>query len=549
MKLALRTTFLAATVLITSQAFAADKNVALILDASGSMNGRLADGTPKIKAAKNAVRGLVGKIPDDVNLSFRAYGHQHHRSKHNCTDTELLVPFGETASVRRSVVGQSDGLKAQGYTPITYVLGLAADDLKPQAGARTIVLVSDGKETCEGDPCLLARKLAEADADLTIHTVGFEVDAQARLQLQCIADAARGTYYDARSADDLVQTMEEAVEAAASSEIEDEVITITLPKAQEGTLEVREPYFNEVIDAETGEQVTVLSKRTPSKVLPAGIYNIKFGKSQWLKSVAVRADETTTITPGRLRVVDPYFHDVLDPETGELIEKASGNHAEFPLLAGRYNVMFGKAPWRGVEVKEGELTVLNPGRLKILNPYFHDVLDPETGAALLKLSNNNDELPLPPGTYDVRFGKKLWRGIKLAEGETVTLNPALIRMDQPYFNDVLDQETGEAAGKFTRDRTTIPLPPGTYTVMFGKAAWRDFTVREGDDVTINPGRVKIEGKTFHYTVLDKDGNVVIKLSKGTNDIPLPPGKYTLEGDGQSIPVTVKEGKRIVLKIQ
>lgn len=549
MKLAIKSTLMAAAVLFAGQGLAADSNVALILDASGSMNGRLADGTPKIKAAKAAVRGLVGKIPDNVNLSFRAYGHQHHRSKHNCQDTALLVPFGDTSSVRDTVVGQSDGLKAQGYTPITYVLGLAADDLKPQAGSRTIVLVSDGKETCEGDPCLLARKLAEADADLTIHTVGFEVDAQARLQLQCIADAARGTYYDARSADDLAQTMEEAVEAAASAEIEDEVITITLPKAQEGTLEILEPYFNEVIDAETGEQVATLTEREPSRVLPVGIYNIQFGKSQWLKSVAVRADETTTIAPGRLRVVDPYFNDVLDPETGDLIEKATDQHAEFPLLAGRYTVMFGKAPWRGVEVKEGELTTLNPGRLKILNPYFHDVLDPETGSPLLKLTDSNDELPLPPGTYDVRFGKKLWRGVKLGAGETVTLNPALIRMELPYYNKILDQDTGDEVEKFTRDRTTIPLPPGTYTIMFGKAAWRDFKVQEGDDVVINPGRVKIEGKKFYYKVLDTDGTEVIKLSEGTNDIPLPPGKYTLEGDGQSIPVTLKEGKRLVLKLQ
>ncbi|QDG78948.1 VWA domain-containing protein [Labrenzia sp. PHM005] len=541
---------LAATLALSaSSALAEDRSVALILDASGSMNGHLTDGTVKINAAKNAVRNLVGQIPDSVRLSFRAYGHQHHRSKHNCTDTQMLVPFGRAPDVRAGVVNTSDGLKAQGYTPITHVLGLAADDLKPENGKRAIVLVSDGKETCEGDPCLLAKKLAEADTDLTIHTVGFGVDPQARLQLQCIADAARGTYYDANSAVDLAKTMEEAVEATAEPEIQDEVITITLPEAQEGTLEIIAPYFNEVVDAETGEQVAVLTDSTPSKVLPAGIYNIKFGKTQWLKSVAVRADETTTIEPGRLRVEGPYFNDVLDPETGEIIEKATKHHADFPLLAGLYDVAFGKALWKNVVVNEGETTVLNPGRLKIKNPYFHDVLDPATGQALLKLTKSNDELPLPPGTYDVRFGKKLWRGIKLTEGETVTLDPALVRMAEPYFNRILDQDTGEEVEKFTRDRTTIPLAPGTYTVMFGKAAWKDFTVEAGDDLRINPGRIKIEGKKFYIKVFDEAGTEVIKLTEGTNDIPFPPGKYRLDVGGQEVPVTLIEGKRLVLKLQ
>ncbi len=157
-----------AAALSATAAIAADRSVALVLDASGSMNGRLADGTAKIRAAKSAVRDLAGRLPGDVRLSLRAYGHQSPRARHDCKDTQLLVPFGAADGVRGNVIGTSDGLTAKGYTPITYVLGLAADDLKPETGEKVLVLVSDGKETCEGDPCLLAKKLAEADADLAV---------------------------------------------------------------------------------------------------------------------------------------------------------------------------------------------------------------------------------------------------------------------------------------------------------------------------------------------------------------------------------------------
>ena len=161
-------------------AAAEPSSVALVLDASGSMNGKLSAGMAKIDAAKAAVADFVTKVDPGVNLAFRAYGHGSHRSKRNCRDTQLIVDFARAGDNGGAIVESAKGLKAQGYTPITYVLGLAADDLKPTEGKHVIVLVSDGKETCKGDPCLLAQKLAAADAALTIHTIGFGVDCHDR---------------------------------------------------------------------------------------------------------------------------------------------------------------------------------------------------------------------------------------------------------------------------------------------------------------------------------------------------------------------------------
>ena len=140
------------------------RSIALILDASGSMNARLSAGDTRIDAAKEAVRRSSPS-------SIRASGFVLSRLRppvadraHDCKDTELMVDFAPASTNRDAIIAKTQTVKAQGYTPITYVIELAAADVAKETGARTIVLVSDGKETCDGDPCAAAKALAEADA-------------------------------------------------------------------------------------------------------------------------------------------------------------------------------------------------------------------------------------------------------------------------------------------------------------------------------------------------------------------------------------------------
>src|SRR3954463_9320675 len=136
---------------------AAAGSVALVLDASGSMNAPLSQGRTRIEAAKVAVEDLVGKLPADVRLSLWAYGHQSPTQKHDCRDTERVVGFDAVSADKENVLAKTRAIKAQGYTPITYIIKLVADDLaKEETKPRTVILVSDGKETCEGDPCATA---------------------------------------------------------------------------------------------------------------------------------------------------------------------------------------------------------------------------------------------------------------------------------------------------------------------------------------------------------------------------------------------------------
>jgi Ca-activated chloride channel family protein len=177
-----------------------ESRLLLMLDASGSMKAADPSGLTKMEAAKRALVSVVDSLPADSTVGLRVYGAVQpggRPTKAACTDTQLVHPV---ASLDRP------GLKAaisrfqpKGETPIAYSLQQGLKDLGPE-GKRHIVLVSDGEESCVPDPCPSVRELVAGGVDLQIDTVGFGVDAKARTQLQCIAQAGRGSYYDARTA-------------------------------------------------------------------------------------------------------------------------------------------------------------------------------------------------------------------------------------------------------------------------------------------------------------------------------------------------------------
>jgi von Willebrand factor type A domain len=395
-------------------------SVALILDASGSMNARLPEGIARIEAAKSAVAELVGKLPDDTRLALWAYGHQSPTPKHDCRDTERVVGFDAVSANKDAVLAKTRAIRAQGYTPITYVIKLAADDLgKEDAKPRTLILVSDGKETCEGDPCAAAKALADADASLVVHTIGFAVDMAAKYQLQCIARVARGRYFDAGSTAELASTLSEAAKPAPPPQ---EIKQVVIATPQPGRLEIRHVTVaasHKVSSAETGEVVASLSSSGPRKELPAGLYNVTFGSAVW-KSVEVRPGETTVLDPGVIEVhnADLSGHKVLDAETGADIGKISSSSPRITVLPSTFSVQFGATLWKDIEVKSGEVKVLNPGVIEIAG------LNAKTASARVvyqdgtpagRMNSSWPRLALPPGKYVVEVAGQR-TPVELAEG-------------------------------------------------------------------------------------------------------------------------------------
>ncbi|MDQ0277991.1 Ca-activated chloride channel family protein [Arthrobacter silviterrae] len=187
----------------------------IILDASGSMATQDAPG-PRIDAAKNAVISLVDQLPKGANVGLEVYGTSTGSAASDkpagCRDIKILAPVAAVdGSKIKSVVS---GIKASGYTPIGAALEKAAAAL-PRTGPRSIVLVSDGIDTCAPpDPCKVAKDLKSQGLDLVVHTVGFRVDDAARSQLSCIASATGGSYSDVAGASGLAKALERRVQSA-----------------------------------------------------------------------------------------------------------------------------------------------------------------------------------------------------------------------------------------------------------------------------------------------------------------------------------------------
>jgi hypothetical protein len=207
---------LAASGLIAGPAHA-ETNIMFILDGSNSMWGQI-EGTAKIETAKSVLNDSLSGLSGDVVPGLMIYGH---RQKDDCSDVQLVAPFGSASvSEIRSAVS---GVTPRGKTPIATSLKAAGDAFAGREEENNnILLISDGIETCEGDPCAVAGELVQRGINVRVHVVGFDVDAETRAQLQCIADRGNGQYFDAKNAADFKDAVEQARQTAQAKEPEPE---------------------------------------------------------------------------------------------------------------------------------------------------------------------------------------------------------------------------------------------------------------------------------------------------------------------------------------
>ena len=179
----------------------------LMLDASGSMLEADPSGLTRMDAAKKGLTAVVNGLPANAQVGLRVYGATVQGgtpTPEACADTQLVHPIG--ALDKAGLTAAINAFAAKGETPIAHSLQKAIEDLGP-TGKRNIVLVSDGEESCVPDPCPVIKELLGNGIDLQIDTVGYAVGDKARQQLQCIADAGHGTYYDAANADQVASSI------------------------------------------------------------------------------------------------------------------------------------------------------------------------------------------------------------------------------------------------------------------------------------------------------------------------------------------------------
>jgi Mg-chelatase subunit ChlD len=191
-----------------------DRAVEVVVDASRSMWGQIG-GEAKMTIAKEILQDVSYWFPEDLDLALRAYGSTSPSANNNCADSALLVPFAEYN--REPIRGAIGGLRPLGQTPIAYALNQAASDFGTLQGDRAVVLVTDGIESCGGDPVQAARDLSEQG--ITVHVIGFGLGNAAdedAASLRAVANASGGRYVVAGSAEELKDALADTVATSFS---------------------------------------------------------------------------------------------------------------------------------------------------------------------------------------------------------------------------------------------------------------------------------------------------------------------------------------------
>ena len=428
------------TAAIATMPVKADPTSLFILDASGSMWGQLEDGKAKITAARDVMGELATNLPGNISAGLIAYGH---RKKGDCGDIELVQPIEKASGP--AIAGRLKSLTPRGKTPISDSLVMAGETLKGLEDERTIVLVSDGIETCKGDPCAVAEAIRMSDAALRIHVVGYGVDQKAREQLQCVAEKGGGTYFDVNNTEGLSDAL---TQVAENIETKKEIV-VEAPKVEETS--------------------------TSINIQIAGPGTIKVNYANWA-------------TP-------PKYWKVIEPETGEEITKTSEN--EVTVMAGEYQLSWRQTEHGGQEIDLPNVVTVKSGETSEVNintgaqfippegtdrPYYWQLLP--QGTSLKKSFRRRNyaasysvwyPVPVPPGDYQVvlRQGEHGWQEIDLGmmtfdEGELtqIPLDQGLNLNWNGDWGDIYYVKLTDEKGVERRFKKAGPLilAPGTYKV-------------------------------------------------------------------------------------
>ena len=283
------------------------KNLLIIIDSSRSMLQLTRDGKEKLWSAKQALDKLIDKIPDETNVALMVFGH---RSQYGCEDIEIVLPLQPLNRV--TIRKKLELLKPTGVTPLMASLDKAAEHLKKFEGKSTILLLTDGKETCAGDPVNLVADISTKYGIMVIvDVVGLDVKMAERQQLEAIARAGGGKYYSANTSYELISAVNDAVEPRLieiQPQKEKEQTDTAIKDAGFGTLLINhryilnsiaiyDEYTNERAD---GQVMWAHSKNQYSTHLKPGLYRIEVYSSSndrltEIENVRIRRNKKTTI--------------------------------------------------------------------------------------------------------------------------------------------------------------------------------------------------------------------------------------------------------------
>lgn len=198
---------------VACSAFAQQRTrILFLLDASGSMWAKM-ENDNRITVAKNLLSKMVDSLEqfEFVEVGLRVYGHTSPKAAQNCKDTRLEVPFAKNNAA--AIKNKLQNIKPKGTTLIAYSLTQAAYDFPQQRGWRNVViLITDGLEECDGDPCTVSEALQKQGVILRPFVIGVGGGDQFANAFECV-----GRYFDAKTEGDFENILGNVVSQALNA--------------------------------------------------------------------------------------------------------------------------------------------------------------------------------------------------------------------------------------------------------------------------------------------------------------------------------------------
>lgn len=416
----------------TGGAFAQEKKpqpktrILFLLDASGSMMAKW-ENSDRMTVAKNLLSHLVDSLDqyDNVEVALRAYGHQFGRERNDCKDTKLEVPFGEDNAT--AIKKKLDAIVPRGNTPITYSLQQAAGDFPEDRSRNVVILITDGLESCGGDPCATSEALQKKRIFLRPFVIGIGIEPQQEQQLDCI-----GQYFNAADIKTFERVLSEIVtqtlsQTTVSVELLDEQnrpretgVNMTFVNAMTGEAEYDYVHYldangkTDVLDVDALLPYHLVVYTTP----PVVESNLKMqpGKNNVIRVKAPQGElYLRQDGPSPYRLLNTIVRQAGTDKT--LHVQSFGERHRY--LTGKYDLEILTVPrimLRNVEVKQGEtntITIPPPGQLAIPSQVqgYGSVYElHESGAQRwvcnLPEDNSKVTMPLQPGKYKLVYRMK-----------------------------------------------------------------------------------------------------------------------------------------------
>ncbi|MDH0367897.1 vWA domain-containing protein [Brucella anthropi] len=365
----------------------ADSASILIYDASGSMWGQLDGGITKVEVAREVIGDFFVSRDNSVPLGVIAYGHNR---RGDCTDIEVIAnvgvndPAGLSSSLNR--------LNPRGMTPITDSLSLAASMIPPTAESADIILVTDGLETCEADPCALAAQLAQEGIAIRAHVVGFGLTSQEAEAMACVADATGGLLLTPQTGQELADALNQVSQLAPA------------PAPEPQPEPVAEAFFDIGPSAEAGHDYRISFAGSARNVDYAGFTRRGEGQPDVSPSYGVLGGAEVGNNPFTRRApLEPGEYDLILAVTGqgiiarqpiEVVPPSNGFDA---IGSVQPDTRF-EFTWRGPNQVGQRIVVARPGAAP--NDYFESWGYPYNNRQTQRMGL---KAPAEPGIYELRY--------------------------------------------------------------------------------------------------------------------------------------------------